>query len=380
MHYQRGVLCDNRRLISTACLLAALTVSITLDLAHAQEAHLAPDVESAARAASKMMDEFIDSGATPGVVVSVGIDGEIVWHDGFGYADLEQRVPIWPELTLFRVGSLAKPMTALAIGQLYEQGRLDLDEPIQMYVPSFPEKRWPVTARQVAGHIAGIRHYIGDEMLAARHYDTVLEGLTIFEDDTLMFEPGTRYEYSSYGWNLLSAVVEGASGEDFLGYMDENVFRPLGMTSTTADQVRPIILHRSRYYDRDSLLTFVNSPWVDNSYKWAGGGFLSTADDLVRFGFAHLDPTTVSKETVAMLWESQTTSDGAKTNYGIGWDSGVDDNGRRWAGHTGGSIGGSTFFRIYPDQGLVIAIIANATDVHYQGLQFRIAELFLSQY
>ena len=377
--YSSSVSRTNRCLVllPLALLFAAPAVSPLLAAQDATATNSVMTLPDAVAAASVLIDDFIDSGATPGIAVSVGRDGHILWHDGFGFADLEQRVPIWPELTLFRVGSVAKPMTALAVAQLYEKGALDLDAPVQTYVPSFPEKPWPVTTRLAAGHLAGIRHYVDDEFFSNRPYASVLDGLTIFANDTLLFEPGTRFFYTTYGWSLVSAVVEGASAQDFLTYMGEHVFKPLGMHHTAADLVRPIILHRSRYYESDSLRGFLNSLPVDNSHKWAGGGFLSTADDLVRFGFEHLRPTTIAPETVELLWTSQQTTAGESTNYGIGWASGVDDEGRRWAGHTGGSIGGSTFFRIYPDSGIVVAVIANASAVNYQGLPVRIAELFM---
>ena len=146
------------------------------------------------------MDEF------PGLSVAVGLDGRIVWAEGFGWADIEQRVPVRPS-SKFRVGSVAKPITVALLALLYESGDIDLDAPVQRYLPSFPEKQYPITARQLAGHLAGIRHYQGDEFLGSRHYETVLDGLEIFRDDPLLFEPGTQFSYSSYGYNLLSAVL-----------------------------------------------------------------------------------------------------------------------------------------------------------------------------
>ena len=141
------------------------------------------------------MDDF------PSLSVAVGVDGRIVWTEGFGWADIEQRVPVRPS-SKFRVGSVAKPMTAALLALIYERGGIDLDAPVQRYVPSFPAKKHPVTTRQLAGHIAGIRHYQGDEFLSSRYYETVLEGLEIFENDPLLFEPGTQYSYSTYGWNF----------------------------------------------------------------------------------------------------------------------------------------------------------------------------------
>jgi CubicO group peptidase (beta-lactamase class C family) len=315
----------------------------------------APAIEFARTLVQAMMEES----GTPGMSVAVGIDGEIVWSEGFGFADVEDRAPVWEE-TKFRIGSVSKSMTAAAVGLLYEQGLLDLDAPVQRYVPSFPEKRWPITTRLVAGHLAGVRHYRDDEAeTLSKRYNTVLEGLEIFQDDTLLFEPGTRYEYSSYGWNLISAVVEGASGESFLAYMQEHVFEPLGMHHTVADHTDSIIPHRTRFYERTEDGHVLNAPYVDNSYKWAGGGFLSTPEDLVRFGTAHLGDELLKRETIEMLWTSQRTNDGAETNYGIGWR--VDRDGGRvsQAHHSGGSVGGRTFLLILPQERAVAAMVGN---------------------
>jgi serine beta-lactamase-like protein LACTB, mitochondrial len=115
----------------------------------------------------------------PGVSVAVAKDGVIVWSEGFGFADLEQRVPVWPS-TRFRIGSVSKPLTADAVALLYQQGRLDLDAPVQRYVPSFPDKGYPITTREVAGHLAGIWHYKEGEFDNPRHFASVLESLAIF--------------------------------------------------------------------------------------------------------------------------------------------------------------------------------------------------------
>src|SRR5439155_4185937 len=211
----------------------------------------------------------------PGVQVAVAVNGKLVWSEGFGYADVARKRPVTRE-TQFRIGSVSKPLTATAVALLYEQGKLDLDAPVQRYVPSFPDKGVPITTRQLAGHLAGIRHYRGDEFLLNRRFTSVLEGLTIFQGDSLLFPPGTKFSYSTYGWNLISAVVEAAAGQDFLSYMGRNVFRPLGMTHTAADRVDSLIPNRTRFYERAADGAFVLAPPVDNSYKWAGGGFVST--------------------------------------------------------------------------------------------------------
>ncbi len=312
----------------------------------------------------------------PGASVTVIRDGVMIWSEGFGLADVEQGVPATP-LTRFRVASISKPLTSIALGLLVEEGKLDLDAPIQRYVPDFPVKRWPITTRELAGHLAGIRHYRDNEMENVRHFDTVHDGLAIFAADSLLFEPGTQYAYSSYGWNLISAVIEGASGEPFLPYMARRVFGPAGMTRTEPEFNDSLIPFRSRFYvHADSTAPARNAPYVDNSYKWAGGGFLSTTEDLARFGRKLLEGKLLRPATRDLLWTSQHTADGKPTGYGLGWRSGVDDAGRRWVGHTGGAMGGTGNLLIFPEQHLVIALLVNS-DRTFISAAPRIAGLFL---
>ena len=294
----------------------------------------------------------------PGVTLAVAVDGTIVYAEGFGYADLEQRVPVWPT-TKFRIASDSKPLTAAGLLLLVEQGRIDLDAPVQKYVPSFPDKGAKITARLLAGHLAGIRHYQDDEFQIARHYDSVLEGLKIFADDPLVSPPGKEFHYSSYGFNLLSAVMESAAGENFLAYMHAHVFVPLDLRHTVADQTAEIIEQRARPYRKTDDGVLRNAPYVDNSYKWAGGGFLSTAEDLALFGSALLQPGFLQPESLRQLFTSQKTSDGKETGYGIGWFVGRSKSGQRVYAHDGGAVGGSSRLLLYPDAHMVVAMICN---------------------
>ena len=311
----------------------------------------------------------------PGIAVAVARDGRIIWSEGFGWADLEQRVPV-TTATEFRIGSVSKSLTSAAVGLLVQEGKLDLDAPVQRYVPSFPVKPWPVTTRLVAGHLAGIRHYRGNEFVLYKRYDNVLASLDIFKDDSLLFQPGTRFSYSSYGWNLVSAVIEGASGDDYLHFMRTRVFEPLHLTHTGPDWLDSIVPHRTRYYGRDRG-TWVNTPAVDNSYKWAGGGFLSTAEDLVTYGSALLQPGFLKAETLRLLFTSQRTTAGAETGYGIGWFVGTDTTFGLVLSHGGGSVGGTSQLVIFPASHLVLAIVTNMTDARLGGLVRQLERAFL---
>jgi len=329
------------------------------------QARLRPAAYAAAvaRARAIVCDQL--AGKIPGLQVAVAVGGKLVWSEAFGYADLAREVPVTAE-TQFRIGSVSKPLTAAAVALLYEQGKLDLDAPVQRYVPSFPDKGYPITTRQLAGHLAGIRHYRGDEFLRNRHFDTVLEGLAIFQGDSLLFPPGTKFSYSSYGWNLISAVVEGAAGQDFLTYMSRNVLRPLGLTHTAPDRVDSLIPNRTRFYERGADSGFVPAPPVDNSYKWAGGGFLSTAEDLVRFGSALLEPGFLKAATLELLFTSQKTNAGEATGYGVGWFVATDGRGHRRVWHGGSSVGGTTAFGVDRDSRVVVAITSNLTGAPLQ--------------
>lgn len=342
-----------------------------------RDAGLAARYEKAIELGRKFMADSMSAAGIPGASICVSVDGTTVWSEGFGYADLEQKVRV-TTATKFRVGSVSKSMTAAALGILYDEGRVSLDTLVQAYVPDFPRKRYPVTLRQLAGHVAGIRHYRGPEMLLARRFETVKEGLEIFKDDSLLFEPGTRYSYSSYGWNLISAAIEGASGRGFLSFMNERVFVPLGMLNTGPDFTGSLISGRARWYTRDSLGSVINAPFVDNSYKWAGGGFLATTEDLVRFGNAMLSDRILKPETRTMMFTSQKLKDGTETRYGIGWGVRKDSQGRTVVNHTGGSVGGTAHLLLYPEHGVVLALLVNF-DRRFIHHAYEIADLFLER-
>jgi serine beta-lactamase-like protein LACTB, mitochondrial len=265
------------------------------------------------------------------------------------------------EATKFRVGSISKPFTAAALGRLYQHGKLDLDAPIRRYVPSFPDKGVSITVREVGGHLGGIRGYKPNEPESQIHYPSVDSSLSRFRDDSLVAQPGTKFVYSSYGFVLLSAVVEHAAGIPYLTFMRDSVFRVLGMMNTAPDDPLVIIPGRARWYDLQPDDTYRNSEFADLSYKWAGGGFLSTPTDLVRFGTAMLHPHFLSDATLRILETSQVTAAGKPTQYGIGWF--VSDSTRfikqRTIRHSGGAVGSTANLLLYPDYDIVVAWAQN---------------------
>jgi len=296
----------------------------------------------------------------PGLAAAAGQDGKIVWSEGFGYADLASKKPVTPQ-TLFRIGSISKPLTAVGLMLLVEQGSLDLDTDIRRYVPDFPDKGAVITTRQLGGHLAGIRHYRGRENLSNKRFPTVRSGLKIFENDPLLSKPGEKFSYSSYGYNLMSQVMEAAAKQEFLACMERSVFQPLEMKHTSADWADRPPAERTKFYVHKPGGGFETAPAVDNSYKWAGGGFLSTPEDLVRFGLAMLRPGFLKPESLETMFTSQTTTAGQATGYGLGWFVRRDRSGRRVLMHSGGSVGGTSVLLLYPESGVVLAMTSNCS-------------------
>ncbi len=294
----------------------------------------------------------------PGLTVAIAVDRRLAWTKGFGLADVENAVPAASE-TMYRLASLSKPMTATAAMQLVEKGRIDLDAPVRRYVPSFPEKPWPITTRQLLAHLGGIRHYLPDERFDASHrYVSVLEGLDPFKEDPLLHEPGTAFLYSTYGYTLVGAVVQAAAGTPFLDYLRENVWRRAGMESIRDDDARVLIRHRAQGYVRMGNGELRNSEPADTSYKLPGGGLIAPASDVARFAAALQNGTLVRPDTLALMVTTQKTRSGHFIGYGLGWALGK-WKGRREVYHTGSQERVNNVVYMLPKSGVVVVVLAN---------------------
>ncbi len=319
-----------------------------------------------------------------GLSVAVGVENDLVWAEGFGWAELDGRAPVTPD-TRFRIGTASAVLTSAAVGVLVEEGRLKLDEPVQTYVPEFPVKPWPVTLRQVMGHLAGLGSDGGDESpLFSRHCERPADALRAFADRPLRFEPGTRFRFSNYGWIVVSAAVEAAAGQPFLAFMRERVFEPLGMDDTTADAPAEEVPNLATFY----FPRFMADPRyglhpmrpIDLSCYAGSMVFVSTSADLVRFGLGISRGALLRPETVRLLQTSQRLASGQETGYGLGWDlETVTLAGERvrMVGHDGESLGGMVgSFMVVPDRGLVVAVLSNISYAGTFSLALKVADAF----
>jgi CubicO group peptidase (beta-lactamase class C family) len=313
----------------------------------------------------------------PGISVAVGVGKDIKWTAAYGMSDLENMVPMKTS-TVVRLGSIAKPITAVAAMQLVEHGKLDLDAEVQRYVPSFPVKQWPLKVRHLLTHQGGVRHYQGDEIQSTKLYSTVKAGLEIFDKDPLLFEPGSKYSYTTYGFNLLGAIVEAASGMSYTDYVREKIFKPARMAGIDVDETYRIIPNRSRGYRLNSDKVLTNCGLADTSYKIPGGGFVSRAEDLIKFVASIQTGILMKRETMNAMFTPQKFKDGNISGWGLGWSTDTFE-GRKRVGHSGGQQGITTHLTYFPAEGLSIAVLANLEQTRIGDFSGALAKILLTQ-
>jgi len=382
----------------------------------------------------KLLQQVKEDVGAPGLSYSISVDGEDVMSGGLGFADVENGTYCTDE-TVMRIASISKSLTSVAAGRLIETGKLDIDVPVSKYYPDFPIKTWEeeemnITMRQVLSHTSGLRGYFNTEeptsglkVLSTKdqilekaqknhpeseirenynknHYKSTEAGLAFFKDDPLLYKPGTDYLYSTHAYTLASVVIEKISNMKFADHMNI-LLKEMGMGTTMVDLNDPLVYNRSRNYVRDSRGRLKNVPYVDNSYKWAGGGYLSTVKDLSVFGNTMLKcyqgqaNGILQQSTVDLLWTAEPVTVGkcvskhdTSTGYGLGWfvtskkDSTSSDK-DKIVYHTGGAVGASSILLIHPStsreegtlpRGTVIALIVNMHKVSLLNLAHTIDE------
>jgi len=338
----------------------------------------------AAKQARQIVQTSISENNLAGLSIAVGIDGEIVWTEAFGFADIENRAPVTPSHR-FRTGTASIVLTSAAIGLLLDEGRLKLDDEVQKYVPDFPDKQWPVTIRQVMGQVAGFKTEDPDNgVLTSSHCARPADAVALFAKEPLSFQPGTQYCDSTFGWVLLSAVVEAAADTPFATFLNERVLRPLGMVDTFKESVtNPPAGAATSYNPRFAAKpTFglIPLPKFDYSCHAGSNGFLSTPSDLVRFGMAINRGKLLRPQTVKMLQTPQRLASGEQTSYGLGWQlktvtlagqqvQAAGHNGHFWVEEVASLL-------TFPERGLAVAVMSNVSFVGTPSVAERIAEAF----
>lgn len=352
----------------------------------------APEWRAAVQRAQAAVRAGVSAQNLPGLSIAVGVGDALVWAEGFGWADLERQTPVTPE-TRFRVGTASTALTSAAAGVLLEDGQLSLDAEIQRYVPTFPRKPWPVTLRHVMSHTAGLRSDGGDEgPLFDTHCEHPTEALPAFADRDLLFQPGTAYRYSRYGWILVSAAIEQVAGAPLARVMRARVFEPLGMQHTRLDTDTQRSASRATpYFPRYSADPRYGPDLmrpVDLSCYSGASAYVSTPADLVRFGLAVGNGKLLRPQTVALLQASQRLPSGTDTGYGLGWDLEtvtLGDAAVRVIGHDGDTLGGQVSSlwivggRSGPDGSgapIVVAVISNTSYADTASLARQVAEAF----
>lgn len=314
----------------------------------------------------------------PGVAIAAAFQNRVVYSKAYGMADLEHGITVKPT-TAFRTASIAKSLTATGVMILVEAGKLDLDAPVRRYCPAWPDKHPMITPRQILGHLAGIRHYAKPgESSGTTHYFTVGDSLALFKNDDLLHAPGTKYSYSTYGYSVLACAIEGAAGVSYEQFMRERVFAPAAMPRTRLDRIYEIIPDRAAGYQVLTDEVFKQLPAAvasfakvggvynaglhDTSMKVAGGGLVSTADDLVNFGIALNTGKLLKKDTVEQMWTEGTIAEGKGTGYGLGFGVFPAQEGIRRVSHSGNQAGAASFLVILPEVGVTYAIMSNLED------------------
>ncbi|WP_324025542.1 serine hydrolase domain-containing protein [Maribacter sp. BPC-D8] len=337
--------------------------------------------------ADYLLQELIKHDKAPGIAITVLKDGKTIFQKGYGYADLEQKQFIDPRKSICRVASVSKPIAATALAYMVQDGLIDLDESFYTYLPDYPKKEWDFTIRQLASHTAGIRVYKGKEY-GLNEPLSIKEGLDIFKNDPLVYEPGTEYLYTSFDWVMISAAMQEASGIPFEEYVQEKVLNPLGMLNTYCPECHyesgsqnsnqkldgPEVNDISTSEVQNQIATFYTKGisgfrkaiLVDNFYKLAGGGYLSTSEDIAKFGQAFLDKKVDIEQTLLNQFLTAQQVSGNSTYYGLGWQVSEDAKGRKFFGHVGNGVGGYANFFVYPKEQLVFSILVNCTDPKIQ--------------
>lgn len=343
------------------CIIALLITCLAITNILAQQAQPLADQDKARikEKADSLLQQHIELQEFVGVAAGVYYQGETVWTGGAGYRDLEQQIPATNEMR-HRIASIAKPMTAIAIMQLVEKGKIELDVPIQTYLKDYPRKpEGDITVRHLLGHVSGTPFYASmKEGFPSMHFNTLDDAVDLFKDRPLKHKPGSAYLYTTYGYTLLGSIIEKVTGQDYADYMKENVWSVAGMPDTHLEIFGQSYPNQSRLYKKNKKGKFMADKQTDLSLKYPGGGMLSTVSDLLNFGKAVLNNELVSRESLEQMGQPADV-EWKGTPYGLGWYLVKDEVYGRILRHGGQQSGTNTYLSVFLDHDLVVAVLGN---------------------
>lgn len=340
------------------------------------------DLEIASANADELLEDCITIGEMAGVVAGFSQHGETLWAGGSGYANIENKQEANIDM-VHRIASISKPMTAIAILQLFEQGKLNIDDPVSKHLSYFPKhKKGIITIGHLLNHASGMKAYKNrKEAFPTVNYPTLKDAIEVFQNRNLAFEPGTSYAYTTYGYVVLGAIIEKVSGKSYRDYMKENIWIPAGMPNTDVEVYGETYANKASLYKLTEEWTIEADEQTNLSVKVPGGGIQSTVRDLLNFGQAVLDHKLIKPSTFDLM----VTSSGLKKQgnpYGFGWFIYGDENHRsgRIIGHSGSQSGTSTQLMIFLDRKAVEVIVSNTSGAYgrLMGLFDRLAGNFLN--
>lgn len=318
----------------------------------------------------------------PSLSIAIVTDNRISFAKGYGLADIENNVSARSD-TAYRLASIAKSITAIAVMQLVERGKIDLNAPVSKYCPAYPEKqalkdapdkKFSITVGQLLVHQSGVRHNKIEEVVSTKHYGNIADAVGSFKDDPLVIEPGTKYSYSTPGYTLLGCAIENASGMSYFDYARENILKPAGMTRTFVDDVYAVIPNRARGYRKTQAGEIQNAPLHDTSIKVPGGGLVTTPEDLAKFAIAVNTNQLVKQETLAQMWTKPKATDGTEQNYAMGFLIN-DRDGLLRVFNDGSQAGTRTYLFLIPKQRFAVALMTNLERAYCEELVPRIIEV-----
>jgi len=336
--------------------------------------------EKAIHRGREVLRAVVSDGRAPGIAAAVAVGGQIVWSEGFGYSDLEDKVPA-SATTLFGIGSISKTLTMAGALSLVDDGLLDLDAPLEAYLPDFPHKGKGITLRRLAAHQSGLTdEFATSHRQTSRHFRTLEEAYReVIAREVVSYEPGTKVLYGTGLYTIIGRATEVVAKQSFADLMRERVFQRAGLTTVVPNDRTKKIPARTGFYVERAGGGFEKAPFYDPSHKLPGAGFLATAADIARFGAALLRPGMLSERARAEIFRAVPLADGTPTEWALGFR--VDQfDGRRLVHQAGGGIGISAWLFIHPEDDLVIAVLSNVSTAPVGGrTHAEIARAFLRQ-